>query len=178
MSLVYDKSDQHQTIYDIYDAESGWRFIQALTLEIVSTTYSLSRQLEYNISNEDGKHWFYEVSVAYYCNGCNMTPLTQYKNNKIEQELTKENNFFSSKFDESLYIDMRKSKRCTNELEKLTHNERGVRLSLKLKVAATKKMTLRIAAYSQSEYWYANTNKGYIMTYKDYNLAKDDVITA
>ena len=84
ISLVYDKSDQHQTIYDIYDVESGWRFIQALTLENASTTYSLSRQLEYNISNEDGKHWFYEMSVAYYCNGCSMAPLTQYKNNKIE----------------------------------------------------------------------------------------------
>ena len=27
-------------------------------------------------------------------------------------------------------------------------------------------MRLRVIAYSQSEYWYANTNKGYIMTYK------------
>ena len=107
-----------------------------------------------------------------------MAPLTQYKNKEIEQELTKENNYFSSKSDESLYIDMGKSKGCTNELEKLMHNERGVSLSLKLKVAATKKMRLKIAAYSQSEYWYANTNKGYIMTYKDHSLNKDDIITA
>ena len=27
--------------------------------------------------------------VAYYCNGYSMAPLTQYKNNKIKQELTK-----------------------------------------------------------------------------------------
>ena len=39
-------------------------------------------------------------------------------------------------------------------------------------------MRLKITAYSQSEYWYANTNKGYIMTYKDYSIAKDDDITA
>ena len=39
-------------------------------------------------------------------------------------------------------------------------------------------MRLKITAYSQSEYWYANTNKGYIMTHKDYSIAKDDDITA
>ena len=39
-------------------------------------------------------------------------------------------------------------------------------------------MRLRVIAYSQSEYWYANTNKGYIMTYKDYSIAKDDDIAA
>ena len=36
-------------------------------------------------------------------------------------------------------------------------------------------MRLRVIAYSQSEYWYVNTNKGFIMTYKDYCIAKDDV---
>ena len=35
-------------------------------------------------------------------------------------------------------------------------------------------MRLRVIAYSQSEYWYTSTNKGYIMTCKDYNIAKDD----
>ena len=34
-------------------------------------------------------------------------------------------------------------------------------------------MRLRIIAYSQAEYWYTRTNKGYIMTYKDYSIAKD-----
>ena len=39
-------------------------------------------------------------------------------------------------------------------------------------------MRLRVIAYSKSEYWYANTNKGYIMTYKDYSIAKDNDIAA
>ena len=37
-------------------------------------------------------------------------------------------------------------------------------------------MRLRVIAYSRSEYWYANTNKVYIMTYKGYSIAKDDDI--
>ena len=35
-----------------------------------------------------------------------------------------------------------------------------------------------VAAYSQTEYWYTSTNKGYIMADKDYSIAKDDAITA
>ena len=37
-------------------------------------------------------------------------------------------------------------------------------------------MRLRAIAYSQAEYWYTSTNKGYIMTYKDYSIGKDDDI--
>ena len=39
-------------------------------------------------------------------------------------------------------------------------------------------MRLRVIGYSQAEYWYPSTNKGYIMTYKDYSIAKDDEIPA
>ena len=67
-----------------------------------------------------------------------MTPLTQYKNNEIKQELTKEKDNFSSKSDETLYIDMRRSKGYTDELEKLTWDDRGVNLSIKLKASVTK----------------------------------------
>ena len=73
---------------------------------------------------------------------------------------------------------MRRSKGYTDELEKLTRDDGGVNLSIKLKAAATKKMKLIVIAYSQSEYWYANTNEGYIMTYKDYGIAKNDDIAA
>ena len=36
-------------------------------------------------------------------------------------------------------------------------------------------MRLSVIAYSQAEYWYNNTNKGYIMTHKDYSIAKDHI---
>ena len=96
--------------------------------------------------------------VVYYCEGCNTAPLTQYKNNEIKQELTKEKDYFGDDSDERLYIDMRRSKGYTNELEK--------------------KLRLRVIAYSQAEYWYTSANKGYIMTCKDYSIAKDDDIAA
>ena len=46
--LVYDKSYQHQTIYDSYDAELAAKFIKNVQLENASSTYSLTGQLEYD----------------------------------------------------------------------------------------------------------------------------------
>ena len=80
------QSDQHQTIYDSYDVELAAKLIQALNLENASTTDSLTGQLKYNISNEDDKHWLYEMFIAYYCDGCSMAPLRQGENNEIKQE--------------------------------------------------------------------------------------------
>ena len=81
------------------------------------------------------------MSVAYHCEGCSAAPLTQYKNNEIKQELTKEKNYFGDDSDERLYIDMRRNKGYTDELEKLTRNDGSVTLTIKLKKAAKKHET-------------------------------------
>ena len=39
-------------------------------------------------------------------------------------------------------------------------------------------MRMRVIAYSRAGYWHISTNKGYIMTCKDYSIAKDDDIAA
>ena len=152
--------------------------MQLLTLENASATYSITGQLAYNVSNVDDRHWLYQMFVAYYSEGSSAAPLIQCKNNEIKQVLIKEKYYFGDYSGERLYIDMRCSKGCTAELEKLTHDNGGVTLTIKLKTTATKKMRLSVIAYSQAEYCYASTNKGYIMTYKDYSIAKDDDIAA
>ena len=53
ISLVFDKSDQHQTVYDSYNVELAAKYVQLLAIKNASTTYSLTGQLEYNVSNED-----------------------------------------------------------------------------------------------------------------------------
>ena len=57
ISLVFDKSDQHQTVYDSYNVELAAKYVQLLALENASATYSLTGQLEYNVLNEEDKHW-------------------------------------------------------------------------------------------------------------------------
>ena len=46
------------------------------------------------------------------------------------------------------------------------------------KESSWKKTLLQVIAYSQGEYWCTDTNKGYIMTYKVYGIAKDYDIAA
>ena len=112
--------------------------------------------------------------LAHACNGCNSAPLTQYKNNEIYQEITAEDEFTSNEKDDRIYIDMRRSKGYTDELEKINRDDSGVALNISLKDAAAKKLRLRITGFSQAEYWYLLSNKGYIMSYKNYNISKAD----
>ena len=77
--------------------------------------------------------------VAYYYEGWSAAPLIQYKNNEIKQQLTKEKGYFGDDSDERLYIDMRRGKGYTDELEKLTRDDGGIRLTIKLKKATEKK---------------------------------------
>ena len=89
ITLVYDWSDPHQTIYDSYNAELAATKIQSLKLENASTTYSLTVGLAYDVDSEDDKHWLYLMFVAYSCDGCTAAPLTEYVNNELFQELPK-----------------------------------------------------------------------------------------
>ena len=114
----------------------------------------------------------YKMFVAYVCNGATFAPLTEYKNNPVYQDMTDEFSYRGDTKDDQIYIDMRRSKGNSDELEKITRDDSGLVIYIKLKAAATKKMRLRVVGYSQGEYWYTYTNKGYIMTYKDYNIAK------
>ena len=93
--------------------------------------------------------------VSYNCQGCSSAPLTQYKNNEIYQEMTPEDEFATNERDDRILIDMRRSKGYTDELEKLNRDD-------------------RITGFSQDEYWYLLSNKGCIMSYKNYNISKAD----
>ena len=69
---------------------------------------------------------------------------------------------------------MRRSKGYTDELEKLNRDDSGIPLNIKLRAAAAKRLRFRITGFSQGEYWYLLSNKGYIMSYKNYNISKAD----
>ena len=174
ISLVYDKSYAHETVYDSYDLELEAHLIESVKFVNASKAYSLTGKLSYDVNNKDEKYQLYKMFFAYQCNGATFAPLTDYKNNNIYQDMTDEYSYHDQTKDDRIYIDMRRSKGNTDELEKITRNDSGLVVYIKLKAAATKKLRLRIVGYSQGEYWYAYTNKGYIMAYKNYNIAKAD----
>ena len=143
-------------------------------MENTSSTYSLTGKLLFDLEREEDKHVIYKMFVALVCDGCSSAPLTQYKNNDIYWDLITEYDYFEGESDERIYIDMRRSKGYTDELEKINRDDSGIALNIKLKKASTKKLRYRITAFSQAEYWYLLSNKGYIMSYKNYNISKAD----
>ena len=174
ISLVYDKSHAHETVYDSYDLELAAHLIESVKFVNASKAYSLTGKLSYDINNKDEKYLLYKIFVAYQCNGATFAPLTDYKNSSVCQDMTDEYSYHGQTKDDRIYIDMRRSKGNSDELEKITRIDSGLVIYIKLKSAATKKLRLRIVGYSQGEYWYAYTTKGYIMAYKNYNIAKAD----
>ena len=68
---------------------------------------------------------------------------------------------------------MTRSKGYTDELEKINRDDSGLAVIIGFKEAAAKKLRLRITGYSQSEYWYLLSNKGYILSLKNY-ISKAD----
>ena len=72
ISIVYDRSYQHTTIYDSYDLELAAKLIKTIKFENTSTTYSLTGKLSYDLTREDDKNMLYKMLVAHSCDGCSL----------------------------------------------------------------------------------------------------------
>ena len=68
---------------------------------------------------------------------------------------------------------MRRIKGYKDKLEKLTRDNSNLLLTVKPKAAATEKLRLRVTGYSQADYYYTLSNKGMIMSYKNYSISKE-----
>ena len=69
---------------------------------------------------------------------------------------------------------MRRSKSYTDELEKINRDDSSLAVVIGFKEAAAKNLRLRLVGYSQGEYWYLLSNKGYVMSLKNYNISTAD----
>ena len=111
--------------------------------------------------------------------GCTVGPLTQYANNEIYKELIKYENYYSkTKSDEKLYVDIRRGRGFSNELERIVRNDSSLTLTIRLQNAAVKRMRLRVVGYYQVEYIYSMTNLGLLLSYKDYGIVAQNEMVA
>ena len=133
ISIVYDKSYHHETMYDSYDVELAPKLIKSVKFENTGTTYSLTGKIEYDLEKEDDKYQIYATLPSFVCGGYNSAPLTQYINNPIYQEMTPEDEFATNTRDDRLYIDLRRSKGYTDELEKIYRDDSLLALTITLK---------------------------------------------
>ena len=138
------------------------------------TTYSLTGKLLYDFEKDYDKNILYKMFNSKQSNGCSTGPLTKYINNEIYQEITAQDKYTKNDTDDRVWIDMKRSNGYTDEFEKINRDDSGLAVILGFREATTKKLRLRVTGYSQGEYWYLLSNKGYIMSFKNYNISKAD----
>ena len=171
ISLVYDRSDKHLSIYDSYNAEVASTQIKSIKLQNASNTYSEFNTVKFDLEDEEDRYTLYNAFVAFVTEGSSIVAESEYMNNEIRQELPNRNTYFTDS-DEHVYIDIRRSKGFTSELERVNRDDSDLTVTVDLKAAATKKMRLRITGYFQSEYNYMISSNGLIMNYKEYGVSK------
>ena len=64
ISIVYDKSFQHTTIYNSYDLEIASKLIKIIKFENTSRTYSLTGKLSFDLEKDDDKNILHKMLVA------------------------------------------------------------------------------------------------------------------
>ena len=64
ISLVFEKSDKHTTIYDSYDAELQAKYIKSVKLSHFTEIYSLANEKKHGMDNLMQKHLLYKQFVA------------------------------------------------------------------------------------------------------------------
>ena len=179
ISLVYDKSELHNSVYDSYNAELAATHISSIQLENLNNKYGEINR-KYDLTEEHDKYLMYRNFVGWATGqGYTVGPLTQYANNEIYKELIKYENYYSkTKSDEKLYVDIRRGRGFSNELERIVRNDSSLTLTITLKNVAVKKMRLRVVGYYQGEYINSLTNLGLLLSYKDYGIVAQNEIAA
>ena len=179
ISLVYDKSEQHNNVYDSYNAELAASHITTVQLENLNNKYGEINR-KYDLTEEHDKYLMYRNFVGWATGqGCTVGPPTQYVNNEIYKELIKYEKYYSkTESDEKLYVDLRRGRGYSNELERIVRNDSSLTLTVTLQNAAVKKYRLRVVGYYQGEYIYSMTNLGLLLSYKDYAIVAQNEMVA
>ena len=170
ISLVYDKSDKHLTAYDSYNAECASSFIKSLEFANISDQHSSTNTLKFDIGNDPQKYLLWKQYLAWNTKGCWTAPVTDFMNNPTVQELKKENEYFSDKFDERLNADLSPSHGYTDELKRPTRNDSKMTITIETKTSLAKKMRLSLWGYTSREYIYLQHDGSLTLKYKTYTL--------
>ena len=127
-----------------------------------------------SIDNLTQKHLLYKQFVAWHCNGSSVAPLVDYMDNPIYRELPNEEEYYSLKSDERVYLDLRALSGYVREAEKLERNDLKINLKLTLKEAAKYNLRVRVWAYSLSEYLYVLSKSGLTLKHRTYAINQSD----
>ena len=110
-----------------------------IELSNISDAYSATNMIKFNISNDTQKHLLWKQHVAWHCNSYTTAPISNCVNNPVFQELLLEPDYFSTKSDEKIYIDLRDSFGYTDEIEKPSRNDSKSNVTIELRNPLAKK---------------------------------------
>ena len=124
-SLVSDKGEQHNNVYDSYNAELAATRVASVQLENLNNKYGELKK-KYDLTDEHDKYEMYRNFVAWATGGgSSVGPLTEYSNNDVYKELTKYEKYYkAADSDEKLYVDLRRGRGYTKELEKIVKKKK------------------------------------------------------
>ena len=92
--------------------------IKLIKLENATNTKSSFSSFKFDTSDSHDKFLLYSQFVAWYCKVSSKVPLLDYAHNPIFQELPSLSGYFRNA-DEKIFIDLRRGKGHTNEIEKI-----------------------------------------------------------
>ena len=176
ISLVFDRSDHHLSIYNSYNAEVAATHIKSIKLQNASNTYSELNTVKFDLEDEEDWYTLYNAFVAWVTNSSSIVPENNFMYNDARQEVPNRNTYFTDS-DECVYIDIKQSKGYTGEFQKVNQDDSNLSVTVDLKAAAAKKMRLHITGYFQGEYMYMLGKDGLIMNYKEYGVNKQKTVT-
>ena len=171
ISLVYDSSDQHLTIYDSYNAELAATKIKSIKLQNASNTYSEFNTVKFDLEDEEDRYNLFNSFRAWVTKGSSIVSTNEYIHNETAQELPSRSDYFTNS-DERVYIDLRRGKGFTGEFERVNRDDSELSVVIDLKNAAADKMRIYVTGYYQAEYIYMLTKNGLIMNHKEYSVSK------
>ena len=103
LSLVYDSSEQHKSIYNSYSAEVPAIQIGSIKPENASDTYSEFNTIKFDLTDEHDRHILYSAFTAWICEGSSIAPLTDYAHNKTYQKAVRQEKYFTYSDKKGLY---------------------------------------------------------------------------
>ena len=151
----------------------------SVQLENINNKYGELNK-KYDLTDGSDKYKLYRNLVGWVTGGGGTVgPLTEYSQNDVYKKLIKYKKYYDSSYiDERLYLDLRRGRGYTKELEKIVRDNSSITMNITLKAAAVKKMRLRVVGYYQGEYMYSTYNLGLLLSYKDYVIVEQNKMIA
>ena len=127
-------------------------------------------EIQYLKRSDTQKHLLRKQYVAWHCNSYSALPISYYINNPVFQEFLLELDYFGTKSNEKIYIDLWNSLEYTDKIVEPSRNDSKLNVTIEFRNLLANKMRLRVWVYTNSGYLYILTDGSLTLKYKTYTI--------